>query len=308
MSQTDITLPQLRVLVAVVEAGSFTAAAERLGISQSGVSQAVAALEGALGVPLLRRDRGGVAVTEAGERVLGHARSVLGGVERIRQEAAAAVGLETGKLRIGSFPSFAARLLPPILRAFQHRHPGIELVLLEGTDAEVRSWLSSRIIDIAAVTLPAAGVEVVATSRDEVLAVVPEKHPLAQWGSVSMERLAEEPFIMPTMGAESVVLPLFRAAGQTPRTCFEVRDLATLLVMVQEGLGVTIFPALALPQRLTGVRAVRLDPPVWRELALAVNPGDARSPAVEAFLREARQRIPPEAGLELYAKRRRSGG
>lgn len=293
MSQADITIPQLRAFAAVVEAGSFTAAAERIGMTQSGVSQGVAALEAALGLPLLHRDRGGVTLTEAGERVLAHARGVLGGVERIRQEAAAANGLERGKLRIGSFASFAARLLPGIMRAFQLRHPGIELVLLEGSDAEVLHWLRSRVVDVAAVTLPAEGVEVAAETRDEMVAVVPAAHPLAARGRASARELESEPFILPRGGCELLVYPVFQEAGCAPRISFEVMDTTTLLLMVQEGLGVTVFPRLAVPQGMGGLRLLPLDPPAWRRIGLAVNPGDARSPAVAAFLREAVPQIPP---------------
>lgn len=296
MSQTDITLPQIRAFAAVVEAGSFTGAAERIGMTQSGVSQAVASLEGSLGLPLLFRDRGGASLTEVGERVLGHARTALGAVERIRREAASATGLEQGKLRIGSFASFAARLLPGIMRAFQLRHPGIELVLLEGSDAEVRHWLAARVVDVAAVTLPAEGVEVAAQTRDEMVVVVPAGHRLAARESVSAAELEREPFIMPRGGCEALVLPVFQAAGCAPRTSFEVLDTTTLLLMVQEGLGVTVFPRLAVPATMTGVRLLPLDPPAWRRIGLAVHPGDARSPAVAAFLREAIPHIPPVAG------------
>jgi DNA-binding transcriptional LysR family regulator len=293
MSKTDISLPQLRVMLAVVEQGSFTAAAETLGMTQSGVSQAVATLEAALGVPLLRRDRAGVATTEVGDRVLGHARGVLAGVDRIRQEAASAVGLERGKIRIGSFASFAARLLPGIIKGFQTRHPGIELVLLEGSDAEVRGWLASRIIDVAAVTLPTDGVEVVAETRDEMVVVVPARHRLAGRESVRLQEIAAEPFVMPVGGCESLILPLVRAQECPLNVRFEVRDSNTNLTMVAEGLGVSIFPALALPDRMKGLRTVRLDPPAWRRIALAVNPGDAQVPAVSAFLREAVRHLAP---------------
>ena len=295
MSQADITLPQVRAFAAVVEAGSFTAAAERTGTTQSAVSQAVAGLENVLGLPLLHRDRGGATLTEVGERVLAHARSVLGGVERIRQEAAAANGLERGKLRIGSFASFTARLLPGIMRSFQLRHPGIELVLLEGSDAEVHEWLRARVVDVAAVTLPAEGVEVAAETRDEIVVVVPAGHRLATAERVSVRELEREPFIMPRGGCEALVYPVFQAARCAPRTSFEVLDTTTLLLMVQEGLGVTVFPRLAVPPNLPGLRLLSLDPPAWRRIGLAVNPGDPRTPAVAAFLREAIPHIPPVA-------------
>lgn len=289
MSKTDLTLAQLRALAAVVDAGSFTAAAETLGISQSGVSQAVAALEGALGLAVLHRDRNGVGLTEVGERVLVHARAILSRVDVIRQEAAALAGVETGKIRIGSFASFAARLLPGIMRAFQARHPGIELVLWEGNDGEVQEWLQSGAIDVAAVVLPADGVEPLPIARDQVLAVLPEHHPLAAEAAVAVADLEDDPFIMPSESCERLARRIFAQAKAIPDVRFEVRDQATLLMMVKEGLGVSLLPALAIPERAEGIRTVPLSVSAWRDLALGVRVGGARSPALAAFLREAEQ-------------------
>ena len=143
MTTSDVTLTQLRVLLAIIDSGSFTMAAEQLGITQSGVSQAVAGLESALQSAVLVRDRHGITPTALGEKVLSHARIALAHVECIQQEAAAAVGLATGRLRLGSVPSAATRLLPPLLHSFRRRHPSTELVLLEGTDQEVREWVLS---------------------------------------------------------------------------------------------------------------------------------------------------------------------
>lgn len=87
----------------------------------------------------------------------------------------AAVGLETGKVRLGSFPSVTARFLPGLLRQFRQRYPGIEVVLFEGTDDEVRNWIRTRTVDLGVVALPVEGLETIAIARDEFLFVPPTK-------------------------------------------------------------------------------------------------------------------------------------
>src|SRR5690348_4624404 len=121
-----MTVAQLQGFVAVVDTGSFTAAGRALGMSQSSVSQAVASLEEELGVSLLRRGREGVALTEVGERLLGHARGVLTHLEHMRQEAAAAAGVAVGKVRLASFSAAFTGLLPGLIGAFQRRYPGVD--------------------------------------------------------------------------------------------------------------------------------------------------------------------------------------
>src|SRR5258708_8112456 len=116
-------------------------------MTQSGISQAVRSLESALhGGVLLSRDRNGVKLTALGEKVAGHARRILTHVDCIRQEASAAVGIRTGKVRIASVASAAARLLPASIRAFQRQYPHIEIVLVEATDQEGCGWVLPGIV------------------------------------------------------------------------------------------------------------------------------------------------------------------
>ena len=299
MRVSDPTLQQLRVLVAVMDLGSFTRAAKVLRMTQPGVSHTIAGLEAALGVALLERDRSGVKTTEVGGKVLYYAREVLGLVERIGLAASGTKELEHGTLRVGSFPSAAGRLLPALIGSFGRRYPGVEVVLSEGTDGQVHEWLRSGTVDVGFVTLPAGGLETVPVAEDEMLAVVPEGHPLAGEGAVGVERLAVEPFVMSKGGCEPLISAAFRSAGCVPDVRFEVRETGTILAMVGEGLGVSVVPELALPEPardLRRVRALPLDPPVRRRMALAVRSLDSASPAAAAFVEQARS-LPVDHGV-----------
>jgi DNA-binding transcriptional LysR family regulator len=299
MQPSDLTLQQLRVLVAVVDSGSFTGAAKALRMTQPGVSHTVSGLEAALGVALLERDRSGARTTEVGAEVLFHAREVLGLVEHIGLAASGTKALEHGTLRVGSFPSAAGRLLPALVGAFGRRYPSVVVILSEGTDQEVHEWIRSREVEVGFVTLPVEGLETVSVAEDEMLAVVPEGHPLAQEGAVSVERLAAEPFVMSKGGCEPLISAAFRQAGLVPDVRFEVRETGTILAMVGEGLGVSVLPELALPgttDGLRGTRALSLDPPVRRRLALAVRSLESASPAAAAFVEQARS-LPVDRGV-----------
>lgn len=287
MSKTYATLAQLRVLVAVAERGSFTGAAGVLWMSQSGVSQAVSGLESELGVSLVERDRHGVVTTEAGERVLVHAREMLDRAERIREEASATLGLEAGKVYVGSFPSASATFLPGIMASFRRRYPGVEAVLFEGAEDEVFEWLRTRTLDVGFVTRSEGGVDLTPLTADEMVLVLPGNHPLGGRSAVGLREIAEDPFVMSKSSCEPLINETFRSAGLQPDVRHETTDLGTRLAMVRAGLGLTMVPELALPKDLAGVAAVRLDLPARREISLATRSSDTVSLAAKAFVREA---------------------
>jgi DNA-binding transcriptional LysR family regulator len=144
-----MTFTQLEIFALVAELRGFTAAALRLGVSQSAVSHAIKSLEQELGVQLIERQGATADVTELGKRLLVRVREILGLTESMRQEVALASGLNKGLLRIGSFgPTSSLKLIPAILDVFQKRYPGIEVRIDEGTDNETLQWILDRRVDI----------------------------------------------------------------------------------------------------------------------------------------------------------------
>lgn len=288
MKKIHVTLAQIQAFTTVIEVGSFTLASEQLGMTQSAISHAVAALEKELQVSLIERDRSGILLTDIGQRILIHAQAMLSSAERIRQEASAALGLQAGKVRLGSFPSVSAHFLPGLLRQFRQRYPGIEVVLFEGTDDEVREWIRTRAVDVGAVVLPAKGLETVPIAEDEFLTVVATNHRLAGHHEIHIRELSNEPFIMSKAGCKPLIKAMFRKAKIIPKTQFEVIDLRTIFAMVQEGMGVTIVPEMALPFDRSGLHVMSLNLKQFRHLALAVPSLETATPAVAEFLNEAK--------------------
>lgn len=281
-------MAQIQAFTTVIEVGSFTLASEQLGLSQSAISHAVAALEKELQVSLVERDRNGIVLTDVGQRVLIHAQAMLASAEHIRQETSAALGLQTGKVRLGSFPSVSAHFLPGLLRQFRQRYPGIEVVLFEGTDDEVREWIHTCAVDVGVVVLPAEGLETVSIAQDEFLTVVAANHRLAEQHEIHIRELLHEPFIMSKAGCKPLITAMFRKAKIAPKTQFEVIDLRTIFAMIQEGMGATIVPEMALPSDRSGLHVMSLSPKQFRHLALAVTSLETVTPAVEKLLNEAK--------------------
>lgn len=288
-----MNLTQLRALIAVAEAGSFTAAAESVGITQSGMSQALAALEEALGVKLLVRQRHGVELTAFGEQALVHARAALDHLEAIRQEAAQTAGKETGLLRIAAFPSVFATVLPPLLRRFRSLHPSIEVLLLETDDREVETWLNTGAIDLGVVLNPSPE-RAVPIGQDAWVGVLPAGHRLARRAALSLGELVAEPFVLATGGCHAHAGTLAEAAGLSlSDISMEVRDWTSAVALVREGVGVSIVPESTLPEKRKGLRVARIDPPLSRRFGLMAAKGREPSRAAGLLLEMARTSAPP---------------
>lgn len=288
-----MNLTQLRSLIALAEAGSFTAAAEAVGITQSGMSQALAALEEALGVKLLVRQRHGVELTAFGERTLAHARAALSHLESIRQEAAEATGAETSSLRIAAFPSVFATVLPPLLRRFRSLHPGIEVVALETDDREVEAWLKAGTIDLGVVLNPSPESGAVPIGQDAWVGVLPAGHRLGRRTTLQLAELTAEPFVLATGGCHAHAGTLAEAAELSLGDVrMEVRDWTSAIALVREGVGVAIVPESTLPEKRRGLRIARIAPPLCRRFGLMAAQGRKPSRAADLFLEWARQANP----------------
>lgn len=282
-----VNLVQLRALVATEETGSITQAAERIGLTQSGASQAVAALEEYLGVRLVVRGRRGASLTAIGQDIAEHARDALDHLDAIRQRADAARGLERGRLRLASFPSVIPTLLGPLLKKFRLRHPGIEVIALEATDGEVDVLIATGAIDIGVVMDPEPGPDAAMLGEDEWVAVVPMAHRFARrsGGVVSFTELVIEPFVLATGGCRTHARSLARAANlDLAEVKIEVRDWSSAFAFVREGMGISLVPRLTLPESRRGLKILPLAEPIYRKIGLKIAASSANALLARAFL------------------------
>ncbi|RAI69334.1 LysR family transcriptional regulator [Pseudomonas fluorescens] len=281
-----MTLTQLEIFSLVAELHSFTAAANRLGISQSAVSHALKSLELELGVELLCRHQSLVEPSDIGQQLLLRARAMLGLANTLRQEAADARGMKRGTLRIGSFgPTSSIKLLPLILQQYRAAHPGIEVHIDEGPDRQVLQWLEERRIDIGFVVLPEERFDTVALIEDQMVALLPAGHPLAAYDSLNLKDLCHAPFVLTEAGSSELVSRLFTAARLTPNIRYRCSQLMSTLDVVARGDGVTVVAEGSLPNQIDS-RCVKkpLSPAVLRQVGLAVLDRRQASPATLAFI------------------------
>jgi DNA-binding transcriptional LysR family regulator len=286
-----MTLTQLEIFSLVAELQGFTAAATRLGIGQSAVSHAIKSLEQELGVELFRRHQSLVELSDIGQQLLLRARAMLGLANTLQQEAADARGMRRGTLRIGSFgPTSSMKLLPAILQRYRTLHPGIEVHIDEGPDRQVLQWLDERRIDVGFVVLPEERFDTFALMEDQMVALLPTGHPLAERACVELKALCNDPFILTEAGSSEVVRRLFSAARLTPNIRYRCSQLLSTLDVVSRGEAVTVVSEGSLPTMENPGFVVRpLSPRVPRQIGLAVLDSRQASPATLAFIDAARQ-------------------
>lgn len=283
-----MNLMHWRLVVAVADHGNITRAAERVGMTQSGASQALALMEETLGVQLFSRESRQTLPTAIGLPVIEQARLMLGALETIRQTVDSVRPMLRGTIRLASFPMVLASFLPPLLRQFNRLYPGIEVVALEVSDDEVETLLAAGLVDVGVVLNPAPERNAGPLGRDEWVAVVPAGHPLALRGieqGVSLQELTALPFVLATGGCSTNARSLAAEAGlQLQDVRVEVREWSSAFTLVRENLGVTLVPEMTLPAERQGLRVIALQPRIERVFSLVLPAGQTPPAAVQALL------------------------
>ncbi len=289
-----MNLMHWRMLVAVAESGSITRAAERVGLTQSGASQAIAMLEDMLGVRLFTRERRQTVPTAVGLQVIEHARTMLSSLEKIQAVADASKGLARGSIRLASFPMVLASVLPSLLRQFRQLHPGIDVVALEASDDEVETLLAANTVDVGMVLNPSPARKACLLGQDPWLAVVPMGHRFARPGRrgvVPLAELVSEPFVLATGGCEVTAETVVGDTGLALADVrVKVRDWSSAFSLVREGVGLSLVPELALPADRKGLQVLQLERPIHRSFGLVASQAGAESMAVKALFDMLRKR------------------
>ncbi len=262
-------LGRLRVMHEVLSRGSFSAAAESLDYTQSAVSQAVARLEAETGARLVVRDRRGVRPTAAGATLLAHAEAIFAQVDAAESELAAMLGVRGGVLRVASFPSAGATLIPEAVASFRARHPDVALTLAEGEPEEIAPRLRAGEFDLALLfEFPgargetAAGLQTVPLLEDPMHVALPARHRFASRESIKLADLREEEWVQTSATSPCArhVVRSCLAAGFEPRVSFETDDYDTVQGLVAAGVGVALIPGLALSRLHPGIVVRELAP------------------------------------------------
>jgi DNA-binding transcriptional LysR family regulator len=290
-----LDLRHLVALKTIADEGSFGRAAEKLGYTQSAISQQMAALERIVGLRLVERPGGPrpVSLTEAGEVLLRHADAIQARLLAAKADMKALEAGDVGRLRVGTFQSVGARILPTLLRRFSEEHPGVEVVLRESADeSELIEMVARGELDLTFWTLPhpPGPYESVALLSDPYVLVVPAGSPLA---ALKRTPTLKEIVLQPLVGfnkcsAMDDVEARLAATGRAPNVVFRSDNNGTVQGLVGAGVGVTVAPLLTVDVDDPSVDVIglhgRIDP---RIIGLVWHAERHRSPSAEAFVASA---------------------
>jgi DNA-binding transcriptional LysR family regulator len=258
-----VTLRQLRTFKTVADLSSFSAAAQRLKLSQPSISYQVKELEQTLGLPLLDRLGKRVRLTEAGNVLYGYARRML----EVLDEATVAIeemrGIKRGTLRVGASTTVGIYLLPAALGAFKKEHPGLIISLEIGSRARVQEQVLDSELDLAVVgpALKDPELAVIPFLSDELVVVAPSGHPLAVKRGLTLKQLASEPFVMreQASGSRWSLEKAARKAGAKLAVAMELGSNGAIKHAVESGLGLAVISRYACTLEFSTKRLVELD-------------------------------------------------
>jgi DNA-binding transcriptional LysR family regulator len=292
-------LRQLEYFVAVAEEANFTRAAARVGISQSGVSAQIKALERELGSALFDRSGRAATLTEAGRAALGPARAALASAGELRDAVGEVASLLRGRLAVGMVTACTVTGLFDALDSFHRAHPGVEVDVVEGTSDRLVADVRSGALDVALVgtaTAPPRGLDALTVVRERLVACVAADHPLAgraraQLATVCRHRIVSLP---PGTGVRAAFDQGCATRGLQPDVAVQASAPDAVADLAARGLGVAVLSesmAAAYAERLHAVAVDDLRVPAVLSLAWR----SPASPAVAAFVDRARTAFGAEA-------------
>jgi DNA-binding transcriptional LysR family regulator len=281
-----MSIRQLRTLVAVADGGSFSAAAQRLFLTQSAVSMQMKALEGEMRIRLFDRSSRPPVLNSNGLRLVEEARGILDRYDSLRQLATSPPTGLTGSLRLGVVPSVATRLLPQALAKLRKTHASLRIQVQSGLSPELAFKVTEKQLDLAVVTElerfdPSIVFEQI--SEEDLKLVI---HKGLARGSIS-DMLRAYPFVRfnPAMGVGRVIDATLRARRISVNDFMEFDSIETMISIVKLKLGVAIIPiGLASPNPGGLLKVIPFDPPVSRRIGLIARRGLIDAPTVRAVV------------------------
>ena len=241
-------LRHLRYFVAVAETENVSRAALKLHVSQPALSRQISDLEDEIGFLLLERSAKSVRLTDAGRIFLTEARAVLVRTEEAVKAAKAVATGQRGELNVGYAPTPTVRILPATLRAFQAERPGVRVKLHDLSTDEMLVGLRKGTLQIAIMVRPTRamlrGLHFEELARDQMRVAVPPGHPLARLRSISVARLADEPFVAYNRkdypDYHEMLAELFGSVKKQPRIVEEYEGAGGLVTAVEAGTGLAL--------------------------------------------------------------------
>jgi DNA-binding transcriptional LysR family regulator len=293
----NANLKQLRAFAVVADKGSFVSAAEVLNMSQPALSQCIQQLEQQIGGRLFSRTTRKVYLTPLGMSFLPHARGLLHQFDVVMNEVEEMVARKSGRVRIACLPSIASRLMPRVLATNKSAFPGIHVTIIDANMRDVTAMVLRGEVDFGIGSSIAELPELNSTifARDFMHAVLPFTSSLARRRVLHWSEIADQPFIAMShdTGLRELVSQATRQSNLTMKFVAEVSNIATLNGMIEEGLGISALPGLALSRGHQSFLRYRplIDPVVQRTIRLYHRSDIGLSPAASTMLSSLKQCI-----------------
>ena len=270
----------------VAKQKAFVTAAKVLNVTPSAISHSINGLEKELGFALFFRNRNGVQLTSAGEKILPIVRELLNTEDKLLEEAARINGLDQGRLRIGAFSSVCINWLPDMINTFKKNYPEIEVSVWQGNFNEVIQQIKLGELDIGFSALPIKeNLEVLPLYRDEIYCVAPEGFTPQAKKAVVASDVADKPFILQEIDYDRNTKEALDDYNVSVNSIQYSIDDASIIAMVESGLGFGILPELAL-QKLSGnVVQSPFAKRHFRTIALVTHNKAQQTPSTRAFIR-----------------------
>ena len=281
-----MSLQKYTALLKTVELGSISLAAQQMGYTQPAVSRMISDLEEVWDVELLRRSRAGLEVTPVCQRLLPILRSIVGGCQELEYTVGEFHGMQTGQIRVGTFTSVADMWIPEILKSFHALYPNVEFDLHNSENyAEVEDWIRHGKVDCGFVSLPTVNdLQTRFLKRDELVAVLPKDHPLAEAEVFPVSRLEGAPFIKFKENRDYEVSRFLDHIPYQPAIRYEVSSDHTILSMVEKGLGISVTHSLIADNPRYDVVWKRFDQGQCRDIGIATAKNCRISGATKLFI------------------------
>ena len=290
--RTTMTLLSCQIFSTIAQEGSFARAAERLHLTPSAISHAVAGMENECGFPLFTRTKAGVTMTAAAESLLPAIRRVLASTESLEQSIAQINGLHKGVLRLGVFNSACVVWLPQLVPAFQAEYPGIDVQIFQGSYADIAAWLKSGTAELGFLSnFCAQDLDFLPLYTDPLVCIAPPGFPVRRPGRVTADELRGRPFVSQRSDTDADIQAYLKHNDVSVHTACYVIDDESMVEMVACGQGVAIMPQMLLTRQgvADAVQVLRLEPAAGRCIGLACLDRNSLSPAAREFVRRVQQ-------------------
>jgi DNA-binding transcriptional LysR family regulator len=281
-------LRDLECFVVICEEKNFTAAAERLYISQPAISKTLNKLEEELGLRLINRNQKPIALTAEGEVLVKLAREILAQFQAAQATMAEFKNLKRGSFTIAVPPMTGAYFFPPLFAGFKKKHPSLDMQIIDGGSFASLEAVRKEKINTGLIIFPLqemVGVSSLPVTQQELVVCLPADHPLAGQPFLTLQQLETEPVVLYNEGfvLRSIILNSYAEAGLTPKIEISTNQFLTIKALVAKGAGISFLPAIAVNDT-DAIVTVPLEPRIHVTIGLVWNSNGYLPPACKAFI------------------------